>query len=96
MSLSKYDVLIKPLITEKSNVEREDRNKVTFKVHPKANKIEIKKYIEELLSVKVAKVATMNFNGKVKRLGRNEGKRPDWKKAVVTLKDGESSEFLDA
>jgi len=96
MSLGKYDILVKPLITEKSNIEREDRNKVTFKVHPRANKIEIKRFVEELLGVKVAKVATMNFSGKVKRLGRNEGKRPDWKKAVVTLKDGESSDFLDA
>ena len=96
MNIDKYNVIVKPLITEKSNLEKEDRNKVTFVVHPKANKIEIKNLVEELLDVKVEKVATMNVRGKTKRLGRNEGRRSDWKKAVVTLKEGEATPFLEA
>lgn len=96
MSINKYNVLVEPLVTEKSNDEREERNKILFKVHTTANKVEIKRAVEGLLDVKVDKVATMNMRGKTKRLGRNEGKRPDWKKAIVTLKEGEAAAFLDA
>ncbi len=94
--MNKYDIIVAPLLTEKSNIEKEDRNKVTFKVHPEANKIEIKRAVETLLGVKVEKVSTINVVGKVKRLGRNQGKRPDWKKAVVTLKENETADFLEA
>ena len=60
-----------------------------------ANKIEIKKAVEEILKVKVERVATMNYKGKKKRMGRYEGKRADWKKAIVTLKKGENLDFIE-
>lgn len=84
-----------PLITEKSHLQKEVANKVTFKVDPKANKIEIRKAIEEVFKVRVLAVNTMRVKGKPKRLGRNVGKRPDWKKAVVTLAIGEKISFFE-
>jgi large subunit ribosomal protein L23 len=67
----------------------------SFEVHPGANKIEIKKAIEEIFSVRVTSVRTIRMPGKKKRMGRFEGKRPDWKKAVVTLKEGETIELFE-
>jgi large subunit ribosomal protein L23 len=85
-----YHHLIKgSIITEKTHQLRETSNKVTFKVAVKANKIEIRKAIEELFKVKVLAVNTIQMRGKKKRLGRTEGTRPDWKKAIVTLAPGE-------
>jgi large subunit ribosomal protein L23 len=85
-----YHHLIKgPIITEKSHSLREANNKLTLKVDVKANKIEIRQAIEALFKVKVLAVNTIKLMGKKKRLGRNEGKRPDWKKAIVTLAPGE-------
>ncbi len=81
---SPYDIIIKPIITEKSMVGMED-NRYTFKVLKDANKTEIKLAIEEAFGVKIAKINTMNVKGKVKRQGRFVGKRADWKKAIVTL-----------
>ncbi|MCH4890485.1 50S ribosomal protein L23 [Acidaminobacter sp. JC074] len=81
---SPYDIIIKPIITEKSMMGMED-NRYTFKVLKDANKTEIKLAIEEAFGVKVAKINTMNVKGKVKRQGRFVGKRADWKKAIVTL-----------
>ena len=89
------DIVIKPIITERSMAGLQE-NKYTFKVAKKANKIEIAKAVEELFGVKVAKVNTMNVLGKVKRMGRNEGRRPSWKKAIVTLTaDSKTIEFFD-
>jgi len=85
-----YHHLIKgPIITEKTHTLREANNKLTLKVDVKANKIEIRQAIEALFKVKVLAVNTVKLMGKKKRLGRNEGKRPDWKKAIVTLAPGE-------
>jgi large subunit ribosomal protein L23 len=85
-----YHHLIKgPIITEKTHSLREANNKLTLKVDAKANKIEIRQAIEALFKVKVLAVNTIQMMGKKKRLGRNEGKRPDWKKAIVTLAPGE-------
>jgi large subunit ribosomal protein L23 len=85
-----YHYLIKgPIITEKTHTQREAANKLTFRVDLKANKIEIRKAIEDIFKVKVLGVNTIRVRGKRKRLGRTQGWRPDWKKAVVTLAPGE-------
>ncbi|MBM4294332.1 MAG: 50S ribosomal protein L23 [Deltaproteobacteria bacterium] len=85
-----YHHLIKgPVITEKTHSLRMMGNKVTFRVNLKANKIEIRKAIEDLFKVKVLEVNTIRMRGKKKRMGRIEGVRPDWKKAIVTLAPGE-------
>jgi large subunit ribosomal protein L23 len=81
---SPYDIIIKPIITEKSMMGMEE-SRYTFKVLKEANKTEIKLAIEEAFGVKVAKINTLNVKGKVKRQGRFVGKRADWKKAIVTL-----------
>jgi large subunit ribosomal protein L23 len=90
-----YDVLISPLLTEKGTAMKEKDNKIVFKVARDANKIEIKKAVEEIFKVKVSRVATMNCKGKLKRLGKYEGRRADWKKAIVTLKEGEKLDFIE-
>jgi len=85
-----YHYLIKgPIITEKTHTQREVANKLTFRVDLKANKIEIRKAIEDIFKVKVLGVNTIRVRGKKKRMGRTQGWRPDWKKAVVTLAPGE-------
>ena len=90
-----HDVLICPIFTEKGSMLKEMDNKVLLKVAKDANKIEIKKAVEELFKVKVGRVTTINCKGKKKRLGRFEGRRSDWKKAVVTLKKGEKLDFIE-
>jgi large subunit ribosomal protein L23 len=74
---------------------KEKDNKVIFKVSRNANKIEIKKAVEEIFKVSVDSVTTINCKGKKKRMGRYEGKRSDWKKAMVTLKEGEKLDFIE-
>ena len=88
-------VIIKPLITEKSTIQKDVQNQIVLKVDPGANKIEIGRAVEEAFKVKVLKVRTMNMKGKKKRLGRHQGKRSDWKKAIVTLALGERIEFFE-
>jgi len=90
-----YDVIKKPLITEKTTVEKDARNIVAFIVHRDANKIEIKESVEKLFKVKVAAVKTATVAGKVKRVGTQTGKRANWKKAYVTLKEGENVDFFE-
>ena len=90
-----YGVVHKPVVTEKSTIQKEDSNKVTFEVDPRANKIEIKNAVQKMFNVNVLDVHVMNFKGKKKRVGRVMGKRTDWKKAVVTLKAGEKIEFFE-
>ncbi len=90
-----YDVLLGPMLTEKGTLLKEKENKVLFKVATMANKIEIKKAVEETFKVKVDNVATINCRGKIKRMGRHEGKRPDWKKAIITLKEGEKLDVIE-
>ncbi len=84
-----YDVILEPVLTEKSIVMRENENKYTFKVHPRANKVEIKDAIQKIFDVKVESVAVMNKLGKMKRVRIALGRRPSWKKAVVKLVDGQ-------
>lgn len=83
------DILIRPIISEKSTAAMADR-RYTFEVHPDANKVQIKQAVEEIFKVKVQKVNTMNVRGKRKRVGRSVGYRSDWKKAIVTLAEGQS------
>ncbi|AEB09309.1 50S ribosomal protein L23 [Desulfobacca acetoxidans] len=91
-----YHHLIKgPLITEKSHLQKEAGNKITLKVDVRANKIEIRQAVEEVFKVKVAGVNTCRYEGKKKRLGRYEGKRSDWKKAIITLGPGEKIPFFE-
>lgn len=85
---SPHDVLVKPLVTEKST-DLMAENKYVFKVHPKANKIEIKIAVETIFSVNVVEVRTMNVSGKFKRQGRFAGYTPNWKKAIITLAEGQ-------
>ncbi|MGE5396468.1 MAG: 50S ribosomal protein L23 [Chitinophagales bacterium] len=87
MTKEARDIIIKPVITEKTMNLLAD-NKYTFLVDKKANKVEIRKAIEEIFNVKVEKVSTMNIRGKKRRMGRFEGRKPDRKKAIVALKSG--------
>jgi len=90
-----YSVIKEPHITEKANLQKELNNQVTFKVHKRANKIEIKQAVEALLMTKVLEVRTINVRGKKRRLGMKMGKKPDWKKAIVKLAPGENIEFFE-
>ncbi len=91
-----HEVIKKPLITEKTTLEKDAHNVVAFAVDRNANKIEIKAAVELLFKdVKVADVNTVNVAGKVKRFGRNVGKRSNWKKAYVTLQEGSSVDFFE-
>jgi large subunit ribosomal protein L23 len=81
------DIIKKPLVTEKTTAMMEQL-KYAFQVDPKANKVEIKKAVEQLFKVKVKSVNTLRVTGKMKRLGVNIGRRPSWKKAIVTLEEG--------
>lgn len=89
-----HDVLIKPLVSEKSVTLMED-NKYPFIVNKDSNKVEIKHAVQELFKVTVLNVTTMNIKGKTKRMGRFEGKKPDRKKAIVTLKPGDKIEVFE-
>lgn len=89
------EVIIHPLMTEKISNLQETEGKVAFAVDRHANKIEIRKAVEEKFNVKVKKVATINIKGKVKRLGRFEGRQSHWKKAIVTLKEGFQIDFFE-
>ncbi|HTO05735.1 MAG TPA: 50S ribosomal protein L23 [Myxococcota bacterium] len=88
-------VIRRPVITEKSTIERESQNIVTFAVHPDANKTEIKRAVETLFDVTVEDVRTLNVRGKMRRVGRHQGQRPGWKKARVRLRAGDSIEFFE-
>jgi large subunit ribosomal protein L23 len=88
-------IIRKPLVTEKSTQQKETGNQYAFEVDRNANKIEIQFAIERLFKVRVVQVRTSNVLGKVKRLGRKFGKRPDWKKAIVTLKEGDRIDFFE-
>ena len=89
------DILIKPIITEKTTALMEER-KYTFRVPLVATKVEIRQAVEQIFKVKVQAVNTMRYEGKMKRLGRTQSRRSDWKKAVVTLKPGETIELFEA
>lgn len=90
-----HRVLLSPLITEKSNLQKEMMNQLVFEVDRQANKIEIRQAVEQAFNVRVMKVRTINMMGKKKRLGRFAGRRPNWKKAVVTLTPGDRVDFFE-
>jgi len=94
--MTNYDIIQKPILTEKSYAGIATK-KYTFRVAKTANKVEIKQAIEQIFGVKVAKINTVNVTGKTKRRGATEGKRPDYKKAIVQLtEDSKSIEFFDS
>ena len=88
------DILIRPIVTEKSTALME-QGKYTFRVPLAATKIQIRQAVEQIFKVKVQAVNTMRYEGKLKRMGRKQGRRSDWKKAVVTLKPGEAIELFE-
>lgn len=90
-----YDMITRPVVTEKTTEQKERDNQITFEVNPKTNRIEVKRAIENIFNVKVETVRTMNIKGKVKRRGRVVGKRKNWKKAIVTLMPGQRIDFFD-
>ncbi len=94
--MNKYDIIISPILTEKS-FDGISSKKYTFKVAPEATKTQIKVAIEDIFGVKVEKVNTSNVDGKLKRMGRNEGRTPSYKKAIVQLKeDSKAIEFFES
>ena len=88
-------VIVRPLVTEKSMRIKEERNAVTFQVVPDANKVEIRHAVETIFNVKVSDVRTATVRGKLKRMGRFQGRRSSWKKAVVTLAPGHKIELVE-
>jgi large subunit ribosomal protein L23 len=94
--MNAQQIVLRPLVTERSMTQRDDQNKYAFQVHRQATKPEIRKAVEELFDVKVVSVTTANVLGKNKRLGRYSGKRSDWKKAVVRIAAGQKIEIYDA
>ncbi len=88
-----YEIIRKPLISEKANLLKENSQIVTFEVDRGANKIEIKRAVEQAFDVKVKAVNTIQFRGKMKRVGANQGQRNNWKKAYVTLAEGQNIDF---
>jgi len=90
-----YSVIKEPHIAEKATMQKESFNQIVLKVGPRANKIEIKKATELLFKKKVLDVNTLNMKGKTRRVGKNIGKKSDWKKAIIKLAPGENIEFFD-
>jgi len=95
--MNRYDVILKPIVTEKGVTKKEAEQTLCFQVHRDANKTEIKQAVESLFSVKVEDVRTATFEGKLRRRGRFAGYRGDWKKAYVRLKAGQKMpEYIEA
>ncbi len=93
--MTAHDIIKRPVVTEQSMMQMQEK-KYTFEVDKRANKIQIRKAVEEIFGVSVKSVNTVNVIGKFKRMGRNEGKRADWKKAIVTLTENSKTiEFFD-
>lgn len=90
-----YDIIRRPLITEKTTIQKEAANQVSFEVDRRANRVEIKRAVEKIFNVRVVGVRTMQIRGKIKRRGRIVGRRRDWKKAMVTLGPGERIDFFE-
>jgi len=93
--MNPYDIIKRPLITEKTSIQKEDYNQMSFEVDRKANRVEIKRAIENIFKANVATVRTMQVKGKTKQRGRIVGKRRNWKKAVVKLMPGERIDFFE-
>jgi large subunit ribosomal protein L23 len=90
-----YDLIKRPVITEKTNIQKESYNQITFEIDRRMNRVEIKKAVEDIFKVRVAAVRTMQVRGKIKQRGRILGKRRDWKKAIVKLMPGERIDFFE-
>jgi len=93
--MNRFDIIKRPLDTEKLDRMRDRENKFSFEIDLKANKTEIKQAIEGLFKVKVVDIKTSIVRGKYRRIGRSEGKRPNWKKAIVTLKEGDAISLFE-
>jgi large subunit ribosomal protein L23 len=92
---TKHEAIVRPHITEKTSAAYQDRGEYTFEAHPEATKHQIRAAIEELFGVKVTGVWTSNQRGKEKRMGRNVGRRPNWKKAIVKLREGDTIDIFE-
>jgi large subunit ribosomal protein L23 len=90
-----HRTIVRPLITEKSSAAYQSRGEYTFQVHPDATKTQIRLAVEQLFGVHVTGVWTMNVRGKDRRMGRTTGRRPNWKKAIVTLREGDTIEIFE-
>ena len=90
-----HEIIRRPLVTEKSNLAREEQNVVTLAVDPRANKHEIRRAVETLFQVKVMDVRTMRMPRKTRRVGKTMGRKAEWKKAIVRLAEGQSIEFFE-
>ena len=90
-----YEVIRRPLVTEKSNIGREEQNLVTLAVDPRASKHDIRRAVEDLFAVKVVAVRTMRMPRKTRRVGKFAGHKPQWKKAIVRLAEGQMIEFFE-
>ncbi|MFP4346828.1 MAG: 50S ribosomal protein L23 [Thermodesulfobacteriota bacterium] len=90
-----YEIIKRPLVTEKTTLQKEVDNQITIEVDRRANRVEIRKAVEKIFDVHVSEVRTMQVKGKVKQRGRIVGKRKDWKKAIVKLMPGERIEFFE-
>ncbi len=95
MKLNIADILLRPLVTEKTMSQSEGHNQVSFEVHPSANKIQVRQAVERLFDVKVTGVRVLNVVGKEKRFGLRVGRRKNWKKAIVHLAEGQSLDVFE-
>jgi large subunit ribosomal protein L23 len=93
--VNRFEIIKRPLDTEKLDRMRDRENKFAFEIAMKANKTEVKQAIEQLFKVKVVAVKTAIVRGKFRRIGRSEGQRPNWKKAIVTLKEGDAISLFE-
>ena len=93
--MNRFEIIKRPLDTEKLDRMRDRENKFAFEIDMKANKTEVKQAIEQLFKVKVLDVKTSIVRGKFRRIGRSEGQRPNWKKAIVTLKEGDAIQLFE-
>jgi len=91
-----HEIILRPLVTEKGMLARENHNQFLFKVNPAATKLEIARAVEKAFSVKVVEVRTLNLLGKKKRRGRLVGRKPDWKKAIVRLAAGDNIKYFES
>jgi len=92
-----YKIILKPVITEKSTLRKEQNREICLEVDPRANKIEIKEAAEQLFNVKIETVRVMKQRGKMRRVGKSQGRTKDWKKAYLKIKDGEKMiEYFEA
>ena len=89
-----YETIVRPIVTEASSIAFQERGEYVFQVHPDANKMQIKQAIQQLFNVRVTGVWTSQQRGKPRRVGRATGRRPNWKKAIVTLRDGDRIEEI--